>query len=183
MRIIAGVAKGRPLLGPKGASPIRPTADRVRQAIFDILGQWMDGQDVLDLYAGTGAMALEALSRGAASAVMVDSNRGAAALCRDNLARLGFGHRAEVILTPVEEAIASLGGDGRKFHLVFADPPYAQGAAGVTQMVSKARLLAPAGTFCVEHGKRESLDQQIGSLRCKETRRFGDTSVSLFVNA
>src|SRR4051812_22385732 len=99
MRIVAGSAKGRGLLGPKSSSSlIRPTSDRVRETIFNILGQWMHGQ-VLDLFAGTGALALEALSRGAESAVLVDSSEEGTNLCRLNSEALGFVDRVEIVRT------------------------------------------------------------------------------------
>ena len=91
MRIVAGSAKGRALTGPKATSEhIRPTADRVRETIFNVLGQWLEGERVLDLYAGTGALGLESLSRGASAVVLVDSDREAQALCRANTDALGF---------------------------------------------------------------------------------------------
>src|SRR5688572_2885467 len=102
MRIVAGTAKGRALAGPKATSRhIRPTADRVRETLFNILGQWLDGQCVLDLYAGTGALGLEALSRGAARAALVDSDREALALCRQNTEHLGFSDRVDILGQPV----------------------------------------------------------------------------------
>src|SRR5438132_1215848 len=128
MRIVAGSARGRPLKGPKSAEVIRPTADRVRETLFNVLGQWLEGQSVLDLYAGTGALALEALSRGAAKAVLVDRDREAQALIRANAESLGFEGRVELLAMPVERAFAALA--GRRFELVFADPPYAASAVG-----------------------------------------------------
>src|SRR5689334_4596427 len=107
MRIVAGSARGRALKGPRSAA-IRPTADRVRESIFNILGQWLDGQRVLDLYAGTGALGLEAVSRGAARAVLVDSGKEAVSLCRQNAKDLGFGGQVTVVAMPVERAVEAL---------------------------------------------------------------------------
>src|SRR5262249_22343130 len=104
MRIIAGTARGRRLLAPKSQA-IRPTADRVREALFNLLGQSFGGIEVLDLFAGSGALALEALSRGARRAVMVDSDRSAIRLCGANAASLGFSERVRVIAAPVERAV------------------------------------------------------------------------------
>src|SRR5512132_3323905 len=95
MRIIAGTAKGRALKGPRGAG-LRPTADRVRESIFNVLGQWLDGLRVLDLFAGTGALGLEAVSRGAREAVLVDSGREALQLCRENAEALGMAAQVQV---------------------------------------------------------------------------------------
>ena len=125
MRILSGSARGRPLKGPKGPG-IRPTADRVRETLFNVLGQYLEGGEVLDLFAGTGALALEALSRGAARAVLVDSGREALGLIRENAAALGFAERCEVLPSDALRALEHLGREGRRFALVFADPPYAQ---------------------------------------------------------
>ncbi len=184
MRIIAGSARGRPLKGPKGADPIRPTADRVRETIFNLLGQWMDGLAVLDLYAGTGALGLEAVSRGARQAVLVDQHREAVALCRANTEALGFGDRVEVVATPVDRALARLGREGRAFDLVFADPPYAARAVpAILEQVDRLGLLAPGGRLCVEHDKREEAADSSGGLARDDQRTFGDTRVSLYARA
>ena len=176
MRIVAGSARGRPLKGPKKADRIRPTADRVRETIFNVLGQWLDGLTVLDLYAGTGALALEALSRGAKSAALVDSDREAQALIRENARTLGF--EVELLAMPVERALASL--RGRAFDLVFADPPYA--ASAVAKLLEAVpAVLAPGGRFCVEHDKREAAPEKAGALTRADQRRFGDTVVSIYV--
>src|SRR5260370_27451158 len=111
MRIIAGTARGRRLLPAKSAA-IRPTADRVRESIFNVLGQNLDGEDVLDLFAGTGALALEALSPGARSAALVDSDRGAIRLCQGNAAALGFRAPTRIISTPVDRAFNLLPREG-----------------------------------------------------------------------
>ena len=179
MRIVAGTAKGRALKGPKGEG-IRPTADRVRQALFDVLGQFFDGGRVLDLYAGTGALALEALSRGFASAVLVDSGREALKLCQENAEALGFTARVQVIAQDADRALDRLG-RGTPFELIFADPPYALTAVKRTlEKIDAHELLAPGGTLCLEHDKREAAPERVGRLACVDTRRFGDTEVSLY---
>lgn len=182
MRIVAGSARGRPIQGPgPRAKDIRPTADRVRETIFNVLGQWMDGLTVLDLYAGTGALALEALSRGAASAVLVDSGKEAQALCRANVEALGFQARARILPMPAARAAEKLAGEGAAFDLVFADPPY---AAKVVEellgLVQGRRLLAPSGTLVVEHDKREPAPERQDALVRVDQRTFGDTVVSLY---
>ncbi|MFZ2510293.1 MAG: 16S rRNA (guanine(966)-N(2))-methyltransferase RsmD [Gordonia sp. (in: high G+C Gram-positive bacteria)] len=120
-RIIAGEFRGRRLAAP--ADSTRPTSDRVREAIASMLGARMDltGSSVLDLYAGTGALALEALSRGAASAVLVESDRKAAAVARENIAVCGAGATARVVNRTV---VSFLSGPGPRYDLVFLDPPY-----------------------------------------------------------
>lgn len=180
MRIIAGSARGRILLGPRSRA-IRPTADRVRESIFNVLGQWMDGQSVLDLYAGTGAMALEALSRGAARAVLVDQEREAVGLCRANAAALGFAQQVMILAMPMARAVERLSAQGERFDLVFADPPYAARATGeVLAQVGQRGLLAPEGVLCLEHDRREAVPEQGEGLVRVDQRTFGDSRVSLF---
>ena len=146
MRIVAGSARGRVLKGPRRADVIRPTADRVRESLFNVLGQSCDGLAVLDLYSGTGALALEALSRGAKRAVLVDSGREAQQLGAQNAQALGFGDQIELLPISAEKAIAGLHGRGVRFELIFADPPYAQGAvADLLGWLTAHPLLAPGG--------------------------------------
>jgi 16S rRNA (guanine966-N2)-methyltransferase len=182
MRIVAGSAKGRALQGPKPSSRhIRPTADRVRETLFNVLGQWLEGQAVLDLYAGTGALALEALSRGAGRAVLVDSDREAQELCRQNAAGLGFSAQVELLSQTVARAAEALGKRGERFELIFADPPYAAKVVEqVLEHVGRAKLLAEGGMLVVEHDKREPAPESHEGLARVDQRRFGDTLVSFY---
>lgn len=180
MRIVSGSARGRPLKGPKGPG-IRPTADRVRETLFNVLGQYLEGGQVLDLYAGTGALALEALSRGAERAVLVDSGREALGLIRENAASLGFSARAEILSSDALKAVERLGREGRRFPLIFADPPYAQKAiADLLQAISRAQLLEEGGTLVLEHGKHEPVPEAEGRLIQVDQRSFGETRVTLY---
>ncbi len=184
MRIVGGTARGRTLQGPKDAKTTRPTADRVRETVFNVLGQSLDGLSVLDLYAGTGAFALESLSRGATRAVMVDSGREAQGLCRANAQALGFAAQVELIPIPVARALATLGGRGEKFDRIFADPPYAlEAAVELLEGISKHGLLAEGGILVFEHAKREEPPEEHAGLRRFDQRRFGDTVVSLYAKA
>lgn len=181
MRIVAGTARGRPIEGPKNRQGIRPTADRVRETLFNVLGQYLDGGEVLDLFAGTGALALEALSRGAGAAILVDRDREAAALCRENAASLGFGSQVTVLQTPVAQALASLARAGRAFVLIFVDPPYAlEAGVSVLVAVDQGSLLLPGGTLVLEHDKREAVPEVSGSLVQVDQRSFGDTRVTFY---
>ncbi len=176
MRIIGGEAKGRRLKAPQGAGT-RPTADRVRETIFNILGQRLSGERVLDLYAGSGALGLEALSRGAATAVLVERDREAAKICTENAATLGYGGRAEVVRAEVPAALGRIAGP---FDLVFVDPPYALGPGEALQLLAARGLVAPGGLVVAEHGKREETAAAYGDLVRMDLRRFGDTAVSFF---
>jgi len=181
VRIVAGSARGRPLKGPKDARVIRPTADRVRETLFNVLGQWMDGLAVLDLYAGTGALGLEALSRGAARLVMVDRDREAQGLCRENAAALGFTDKARLLARPVDEALGQLAADGERFEVIFADPPYAaRAAAELLEQLGRHPVCAAGGLVVVEHDRREDApDSGAGFVR-EDARRFGDTVVTFY---
>jgi 16S rRNA (guanine966-N2)-methyltransferase len=181
VRIVAGSARGRPLKGPRDARVIRPTADRVRETLFNVLGQWMDGLAVLDLYAGTGALGLEALSRGAARLVMVDRDREAQGLCRENSAALGFTEKAQLVARPVDEALGQLAAEGERFDLVFADPPYAARAvAELLELLGRHPVCAPGGLLVVEHDRREEAPETGAGFTREDARRFGDTAVSLY---
>ncbi|MGC4113444.1 MAG: 16S rRNA (guanine(966)-N(2))-methyltransferase RsmD [Myxococcales bacterium] len=183
MRIVAGIAKGRTLKGPKGPG-LRPTADRVRESVFNILGQWLEGQVVLDLFAGTGALALEALSRGAVRAVLVDSGREAQKLCRENADDLGLGDKVQLLSAPVDEKTLARARELGPFDLVFADPPYAaQTPAQVASLVAESGVLKEGGTLVVEHDRRADAPEAHQGLVRTDTRRFGDTSVSFYQRA
>jgi len=181
MRIVAGTAKGRRLLGPRSEKAIRPTADRVRQTLFDVLGQRCDGLRVLDLFSGTGALGLEAVSRGAARATLVDSAREAQALCSQNATALGFSGVVEVMALPAAKAIEVLGARGARFELVFVDPPYAlKVGEEIVAALEERRLVAEAGRVIVEHSMHEALAPELGGLKLEDERRFGETVVSIY---
>lgn len=183
MRIVAGSARGRPLAGPKGKG-IRPTADRVRETLFNVLGQFLDGETVLDLYAGTGALALEALSRGASRALLVDHDREAVQLCRKNAEATGFSAQVEIWHRPVGAAVQQLGKKGQAFQLIFADPPYAARVVEeLLEGIDQNRLLADGGLIVIEHDKRESAPQVHGPFARVDERRFGDTQITLYRRA
>ena len=175
------------MLGPEGDQRIRPTADRVRETVFNILGQWLDHLLVLDLYAGTGALACEALSRGAAKAVLVDRDSEALSLCRSNCQALNFGDRVTIISSDVERAIKNLGIQELSFDLIFADPPYAVKAVSqILKWIADAKLLRLGGRCVIEHGKKEDSPADFGGsdvshlLHKSDQRNFGDTGVTIY---
>lgn len=175
MRIIAGEWRGRPIEAPPGQST-RPTADRVRETLFSMLasrlGTFEDLQ-VADLFAGSGALGLEALSRGAASAAFVENDPRAAAIIKRNAEKLGARERARILggsalaLPPSEP-----------FDLIFADPPYAAGSgSAVVQEVSKTGWLAPGGWMSVETARNDDIDPC--SLSLEATRDVGRAKLTL----
>lgn len=177
MRITAGSARGRPLQAP--ASTARPTTDRVRLALFsilDALGASMER--VLDLYAGSGALGLEALSRGAAWVDFVDQDSRACATIRGNLAALRLADQAHVYHMTAEKALLSLAGP---YTLVFVDPPYDDPQAlSVLTSLAGSSLLAPDAVVCWEHSARKEAPAKVGSLDLLRERRYGDTVVTLY---
>ncbi|MGK3988102.1 16S rRNA (guanine(966)-N(2))-methyltransferase RsmD [Sorangium sp. So ce136] len=179
MRVIAGRLGGRRLAAPRGEGT-RPTADRVREALFSSLGD-VTGALVCDLYAGTGALGIEALSRGARRAVFVESGRPALATLRENLAALGLDEAARVVPLPVERALELLRDEG-PFDLALLDPPYAalaKAAAAAARLAGPLGLLAPAGRLVLEHARRDP-PPEIAGLTCAAVRTYGDTAVSFY---
>src|SRR5918996_2753531 len=174
MRVIAGSAGGTRLARvPRG---LRPTSDRVRESLFNALGQFFEGGRVLDLYAGTGALGIEALSRGIGHAVFVERDRAARAVIFENLRRTGFAERAEVIGGEVESVVGRLAGRGEMFDLIFADPPY-RIAAEVGGILHRLRsLLAPGGRVAIESG--EAPVEGAGGKK-GVTRRYGGTFITI----
>ena len=175
-RVIAGSARGRRLVAPKGQDT-RPTSDKVRGAVMNLLGQFFEGGEVLDLYAGTGALALEALSRGFARAVCVETAPAAADAIRRNAEVCGFADRVEVRQGRVEDVLPRLS-PGR-FALAFVDPPYHQGPEAALAIVERA--LAPGARVVAEHDARRPPPDRIGALALEDRRAYGDTGISIYV--
>ena len=179
MRIIAGEFKGRRLAAVKGR--IRPTSDRVREAIFNILGPAVVEATVLDLFAGTGALTLEALSRGAWEAVLVEDQGAALGVLRRNIVSLRLEDRVRVMPMPVEGALRKLAAQEEQFTLVFLDPPYGRGLALETlTTLQGSGLLLPEAKVVAEHSHRETLPEQVGRLKLSQCRRYGDTQVAFY---
>ena len=179
MRIIAGEFRGRRLASVRGR--LRPTSDLVREAVFNILGPAVAGARVLDLFAGTGALALEALSRGAARAVVVEDQAAALEVLRKNIEALKVADRVTVLSLPVFIAVKKLALRREPFHIIFLDPPYERGFAAETlRTLAASGLPAPGAWVVAEHSRREELPDHPGSLRLHQRRRYGDTVVSFY---
>lgn len=183
MRIISGSAKGRRLHTPKNQR-VRPTSDRVKEAVFNILTVLLDRFDecrVLDIFAGTGNLGIEALSRGAASAVFIDNHRDSAALIAQNIQLTRFGTAGRIIAKDVEVALASLAREGAGFELVFLDPPYAKGlAAEALRILGDSPLLHGGSIVVVEYSTHEQMQVCIGQLYEFDKRTYGDTAISFY---
>lgn len=177
MKIIAGTYRGRNLKAPGGLTT-RPVLGRVREALFNVLGN-MDGLGALDLFAGTGAVGIEAISRGAASAVFVDSGAEQTGVIRDNLAALGIA--GEVIRADVFRALERFAREGRTFDFVFADPPYEQGFSQRTvEFICGNGILSPRGILAVTVRKTEELPGETGGCGMVFDRRYGDTRLAVY---
>ncbi len=175
MRVIGGVFGGRPLVAPRGRAT-RPTPERVREAVFSILAD-VRGETVLDLFAGSGALAIEALSRGASQATLVDSSPAAIAAIRRNLEALGA--RAEVLHQQALPFLRNAEIHGRQYDLVFLDPPYSQAAALGPKLTRALRpVLAGDGRVIVESDPRTPL--KLGLHGTSDERRYGDTLIEIF---
>jgi 16S rRNA (guanine966-N2)-methyltransferase len=181
MRIIAGSAKGRRLAAPKGLT-IRPTADRAKEALFSILAPRLSDAAVLDLFAGTGALGLESLSRGAKEAFFIDADNEALALIAANIQTCRFAATsARVICHDLRHGLPKEI-ISRHFDLIFLDPPYDQGLAGST-LALLAQGPATAALIIAEERRDCRLAARYGDYACQDTRRYGDTAFWFFAPA
>ncbi len=180
-RIIAGSAKGRKLEVPKKGT--RPTSDRVREALFSMAESAVSlrGAAVLDLYAGSGALALEAMSRGAESAVLVEASRAAATTAKRNVSHLGFAGSARVVVASVEQFLQSKSGP---FNIVFLDPPYSLSNADLEGVLARVvGVLEDPGLVVVERPSKEGQPLLPAGLEVLKTRKWGTTSAWFLTTA
>lgn len=179
LRILGGAARGRRLKG-ESLPGVRPTSSRVREALFDVLGGRVPGCAFLDLFAGSGAVGLEALSRGAARAVFVESSRRAAQVIAANVSALEADPVAEILAMEASRALRHLEERVERFDIVFLDPPWDVEDPGAV-LPQAARVAAPGGTVVVEHRSRRPPDVPAGAgLTPGRVYRYGDASLSLF---
>ena len=173
MRIIGGEARGRTLVAPPGQAT-RPTQDYVRESLFNILAPRVEGARILDLFAGTGALALEALSRGAAEAVLCDRDRAALSAIQKNVEAVRCADRVRVFAGDYAACLRACPGP---YDLIFLDPPYARDAAPVLAQIVTGGLLASGGRIVVEH-RRGAQPEILPPLVLADQRRYGDTEIS-----
>jgi len=177
MRIIGGTLKSRRLKFPK-TPLIRPATDRRKQVIFDILGQGLQGQVVLDLYAGMGSLGIEALSRGASEVTFVDQSPLAIRYIRMNLKELGLMERAQILMEDVNEAVSRLKKQGQKYDLVFIDPPYNKALVKKTLLqVERFDILQNLGRIVIEHTRQEE-PCPLNQLKRERVKQYGVTCLS-----
>ena len=180
MRVTAGDLKGRRFTTPKGRRT-RPTADQVRIAMMDSLTPWLPGARFLDLFAGAGGVGIEALSRGAAEAVFVETDAAALRVLTENLAALDLRPRSRILRRDVGKAIDRLARDGERFRLIFLDPPYeALEVSATLDRLGAGDILEPLGLVIVQHMTKASLPESAGVLGRVKMRRFGETTLTFF---
>ncbi len=175
LRVTGGTARGVPLTEPRGVR-LRPTAGIVREAIFNIMGDEVEGSTVLDIYAGTGSLGIEALSRGAKSVTFIEAEAAACTAIHASLARTGFTPQAKVLRGRMPAALSALKGP---FDLILMDPPYADEEAPET-LIELAALLSPTGLIVYEHGSRYNPPERPGTLQMSDRRVYGDSAIALY---
>lgn len=179
MRIIGGQARGHRLSAVRGRDITRPTADRVKEAIFNVLGGRVIDAKCLDLFAGTGALGLEALSRGAAFVHWVEKNREACQVIRKNIDATGLT-QGIIIQQDVPVACRRFSEQSKHFDLIFSDPPYGKDLLPAVIHFASLGLLAPKGTLVLESGRDEELPPCCGNIVKRRSDRYGDTVVHYY---
>jgi len=178
MRIISGSLKGKKLLTP-GKGSLRPTSDRVKESMFNILGKEVEGKVVLDLFSGTGNVGIEALSRGARRVTFVENTREAYRLTEKNLLACRMEGRSEILLKEVDRGLRFLKAKAECFDLIFMDPPYEKGFVRKTvEILGAVKIYHEDSLLVIEHTRREPLPELSGSWHLIRQRRVGDTLLS-----
>ena len=182
LRIISGRFKGKKLASFKGQH-VRPTSDRVREAIFDILSINWEGKEILDLFAGTGALGIEALSRGAHRLVCIENHPQALKILAKNVDALSLAEHCEVVRFRVEDGLKFIRRNGWKFDVSFLDPPYGRGLADSTLCAGAAsEAMKGSGIVVAEHHYKERVSERYQQLQLSDQRRYGSTKVSFFIS-
>ena len=177
MRVITGSARGRNLLSVEGMET-RPTSQRTKESIFNIIQFDIEGRKVLDLFAGNGQMGIEAISRGARKVTFVDQSRASIEIVRRNLATTGLASQADVVMDSAE---SFLGRTREKFDFIFLDPPYNRGF-GMKLLPLLGQALAPGGLVLFEHARDEVLPEEIGGLKRVKEYRYGKTLITTYTH-
>jgi 16S rRNA (guanine966-N2)-methyltransferase len=178
VRIISGQHKGRRLTAGRKAK-VRPTSDRVKESVFNVLREEVAGKRILDLFAGAGSFGIEALSRGAESVTFVDASFQSIKILRKNLKSLDLEEKATILRTDGLKALKKM---QQSFHLVFADPPYLKGfVRKIIDSIAQSDVLEKSGILVVEHHKKETFPSTEDKLPVLKQKKFGDTVISFFL--
>ncbi len=176
MRVTGGIGRGQRLKVPSGAR-VRPTSDKVKQALFNILGERVLDAVFLDLYAGAGGIGIEALSRGAGKVVFVDSSRESLGAVKHNIDQTDFGSRSQVVLSRVETFLRKPSGP---YDIVFLDPPYADELQPLLELIAASDVVKPDGLVIAEHFRKQPSPENAGSLSLYREARYGDTVLAFY---
>ena len=176
MRVTGGIGRGQRLKVPSG-SRVRPTSDKVKQALFNILGDRIIDAVFLDLFAGAGGIGIEALSRGAARVTFVDASRDSLISIKQNIGQMGFGDHAEVVPAKAEVFLKKRSGP---YDIVFLDPPYAEEMAPLLELIVGAGILKPESIVIAEHFKKQPSPEQAGDLTLYRQAKYGDTVLAFY---
>jgi len=176
MRITGGTSRGRKLKVPAG-SRVRPTSDKVKQALFNILGQKVEGVHFLDLFAGIGGIGIEALSRGAGKVVFVDDSRDSLRVIKKNVEQTGFAERAQIVASKAE---AFLKKTSEQFDIVFLDPPYSLALEPLLKVLAESGILKPDSILIAEHFKKQPSIKHTGNLALYREAQYGDTVLTFY---
>lgn len=180
LRVISGNAKGHKLKTISGTAT-RPTTDRVKESVFNIISRFIVGARVLDLYSGTGNLGIESLSRGANFATFVDNSKGCLLTIKQNLLHTKLSDKSSIISMDVFVALKKLSKENRKFDIIFLDPPYNKNLADETlKCLVESDIIEQGGMVIVEHGYKEDVPQQVEFLKKIRYQKYGDTIVSFY---
>ncbi len=180
MRVISGKVRGLKLNTPKN-DDVRPTTDRVKESLFNIINSYIMDSEVLDLFAGTGSLGIECLSRGAAGCVFVDSSRESLQVVKSNIKKARMENESIVINTTYQDAIKKLSIQNKKFDLIFMDPPYYKDMfVDALSRIGENNLLQEDGLIVVEHDSKEILPEQIGNIIKTKIKKYGNTTITLY---
>lgn len=180
MRVISGRARGRKLQAPVGLNT-RPTTDRVKESIFSMINFYIRESRVLDLFAGTGALGIEAISRGAQYGVFVDNNKKSVDVINKNLRDVKFEKESLVLNCDINTALSKLATKTEKFDVIFMDPPYLKGFIIPTiEKIDNSQLLNDGGIILIEHDQKDVLEEKIGNFYRSKFKKYGNTLISIY---
>jgi 16S rRNA (guanine(966)-N(2))-methyltransferase RsmD len=180
MRIIAGTLKGRKLSAPSGLG-LRPTSDKVKESLFNILSGQIEGAAFLDLYAGTGSVGMDALSRGAQNVVFVENNMRHLQYLKKNLSSCSFEGKAEIFAVAASDFLKKVRRSTRLFDIIFIDPPYESGEVEkILPMLQEGDMMTDQGMVIIEHFHKKALPEKSGNLFLLKKYKYGETVLSFY---
>lgn len=180
MRIIGGQAKGIRLKSLKGLNT-RPTSDRVKESIFNIIAPYIYNARVLDLFSGTGNLGIESISRGAKKAYLIEKNRKCIAIINDNITKTKFNDKIKIYIQDVISAIKLFGEKNEEFDIIFMDPPYLKNfVIPSLKEISKNNILSNNGIIIVEHDLKDDLPKKVENLEIFKEKKYGNTKISFY---